>query len=78
MLVKMLAITIVGIMSLYPKMGTVQHIENNNCYIVDAAGDVWQATDVNLKVGDKVNLLMNTNGTTTIYDDCIIEIEKVK
>ena len=78
MLVKMLAITIVGIMSLYPKMGTVQRIENNNCYIIDTTGDVWQATDVNLKVGDKCRLIMSTNNTPTIYDDCIIEIEKVK
>lgn len=78
MIAKMITYVLIGVMSMYPKMGTVQRIENNNCYIVDAAGDVWQVTDVNLKVGDKVNLLMNTNGTPTIYDDCIIEIEKVK
>lgn len=78
MIAKMITYVLIGVMSMYPKMGTVQRIENNNCYIVDAAGDVWQATDVNLKVGDKCRLIMSTNNTPTIYDDCIIEIEKVK
>ncbi len=76
MFAKMITYILIGVMSMYPKMGYVQRIENNNCYIVDTAGDVWMASNTDLKVGDKCRLLMSTNGTQTIYDDCILAIEK--
>ncbi len=79
MFIKAFTFALIGVMSLYPKTGSVQRVDsNNNAYIVDAAGEMWQVNDTDLKVGDKCHLLMNTNGTPTIYDDYILAVEKTE
>lgn len=76
MFTKMITLVLIGAMSLYPKMGNVQRVNGSDVYIVDNAGEMWQASNTGLQAGDRCRLLMSTNGTNDCHDDIIIAIEK--
>lgn len=60
--------------------------ERKGCKVVDSRGGYTTAEDPQghlwtfkgdyFKVGDRVDLRMNTNGTNTIYDDIVIQAHR--
>ena len=59
---------------IYARSATVCEINGNVQFYVDDAGNEWSTTDENVSVGDEIILVMNTMGTSPIYDDEIIEV----
>jgi len=64
--------------STYKMEGIV--IEKNNNVIVFESndGNLWEAEEASVTVGDKILATMDDRHTTTIYDDEIIKIKKIK
>lgn len=78
MLLKIAALVLAGVTSIYPNAGTIQNIdvENDTYCIVDNVGDIWEMYGIeDFQVGDNVAMIMSTNGTeNTIYDDSILSV----
>lgn len=64
--------------STYKMEGIVIEKENDIITFENNDGDLWEAEDATIKVGDKIIVTMDNNNTTTIYDDEIIKIKKTK
>jgi heme/copper-type cytochrome/quinol oxidase subunit 2 len=61
----------------YTRMATVQKIENDLVIALDSCGNLWEFTGDNYMIGDKVQLIMNTNHTDSIItDDQIKSVKK--
>lgn len=62
----------------YTKTMTVTDIDKNTVYLVDSQGEEWSIYANNVKVNDKVKVLIFTNNTDNkITDDKIEKILKV-
>ena len=62
------------IAQVYPMTAQVIELDRENDIVtcVDGAGILWEFTECDdWQTGDFVSLLMNDNGTTSIYDDTI-------
>lgn len=60
--------------NIYARSATVCEVNSNVQFYVDDAGNEWSTTEENVSVEDEVILVMNTMGTSPIYDDEIIEV----
>lgn len=61
----------------YQKEMKVYNVTNEVITLEAEDGNLWEVDyEEDLKVNDKVNVIMNDNATITIYDDEIIEINK--
>lgn len=61
----------------YQKEMKVYNVTNEVITLEAEDGNLWDIDyEEDLKVNDKVNVIMNDNATITIYDDEIIEINK--
>lgn len=61
----------------YHRAGVVSEVNQNEISIDDNDGNIWIWELENgdcFSVGDKVDLTMDTNETTTIYDDIIKKV----
>lgn len=61
----------------YHRTGVISEVNKNEISIDDNDGNIWiyelEKGDY-FSVGDKVNLIMDTNETTTIYDDIVKKV----
>lgn len=64
--------------STYKMEGIVVKREGEIIVFESNDGNLWEAEDTSVKVGDKIIATMDDKHTTTIYDDEIIKIKKIK
>ena len=58
---------------IYPTTMEVIHLDGDDLYLMNATGHVYILTGVeDYEVGDLVSLIMFSNDTPSIEDDCII------
>ena len=61
----------------YPAAGTVT-VTGDTVYVTDSTGNVWSFEGAeDWQTGDRAAMLMDDNGTETIYDDEILQIRYV-
>lgn len=59
---------------LYPSGGIVEVIDDT-VYITDSTGNVWSFYgSEDWQTGDYAAMIMDNNGTDTIYDDVILQV----
>lgn len=74
-------LSFIAFFGIYPKDCTVIYSDKEVIQLEDSAGEVWEylpEENDNWQIGQSVILLMSDNGTDTIYDDIIININPVK
>lgn len=59
------------------QIGIVESVINKNAQISTFDGNGWYLEDTNLKPKELYIIVFNTKGTTNIYDDEIISINKL-
>ena len=64
--------------STYKMEGIVIEREGKIIVFESNDGNLWEAEEVSVKIGDKIIATMDDRHTTTIYDDEIIKIKKIK
>ena len=70
-------VLIIGTLNTYKRKGVVVESNRLQVTIEDRQGNLWRTEKKGLKVGDSVVITMHDRGTTSIYDDKIIRVEKV-
>lgn len=61
----------------YPAAGTVT-VTGDTVYVTDSTGNVWSFEGAeDWQTGDRAAMLMDDNGTETIYDDEILQIRYI-
>lgn len=60
----------------YTLNATVTDVDSGVVTCVDTDGNVWSFYGDGYNVDEMIILVMDTNHTTTIYDDMIIDIQK--
>lgn len=60
----------------YTLNATVTDVDSDIVTCVDTDSNVWSFYSDGYKVDEMIILVMDTNHTTTIYDDMIIDIQK--
>ena len=70
-------VLVMGTLNTYKRKGVVVESNCLQITIEDKHGNLWEAEKRGLKVGDSVVMTMHDRGTTSIYDDKIIRVEKV-
>jgi hypothetical protein len=60
----------------YTINATVINADNDVVTCEDVNGNVWEFYGDGFKVNDAIVLIMNSNHTTTIYDDMIEDVQK--
>ena len=82
MLLKIAALLMAGIISIYPNAGRIESVDEktDTFRIVDDAGDIWEMYGIeDFQVGDNVAMIMDPNGTeNTIYDDIILSVRYLR
>ena len=82
MLLKIAALVLAGVTSIYPNAGRIESVDEktDTFRIVDDAGDIWEMYGIeDFQVGDNVAMIMDTNGTeNTIYDDIILSVRYLR
>jgi len=82
MLLKIAALVLAGITSIYPNAGRIESVDEktDTFRIVDDAGDIWEMYGIeDFQVGDYVGMIMDSNGTEeTIYDDIILSVRYLR
>lgn len=62
----------------YPAAGTVSEIRDDTVYVTDSTGNIWSFDGAeDWQTGDQATMLMDDNGTETIYDDEILQVRYV-
>lgn len=56
----------------------VVEIDYETVTVEDSCGYLWEFQGVGYSIGDKVDLQMNDNCTSSIKDDIIISVNKIK
>ena len=78
MFLKIAALVLAGVTSIYPNAGTIQNVDEkaDTFCIVDDAGDVWKMSGVeDWQEGDHCAMIMDSNGTENwIYDDIVLSV----
>ena len=64
--------------STYKMEGIVVEKEGEVVVFESNDGNLWEAEEASVRVGDKIIATMDDKHTTTIYDDEIIKIKKIK
>lgn len=62
----------------YPTTGVIVDLEYDNDLVVwqDFSGNVWDFKGIeDFAIGDRIALIMNTNGTPIIYDDECVKVK---
>ena len=70
-------VLVLGALNTYKRKGVVVESNRLQVTIEDRQGNLWRVEEKGLKVGDSVVITMHDKGTTSIYDDKIIRVEKV-
>ena len=82
MLLKIAALVLAGVTSIYPNAGTIQNVDEqaNTFCIVDDSGDIWEMYGIeDFQVGDNVAMIMDSNNTEdTIYDDIVLSVRYLR
>lgn len=82
MLLKIAALVLAGVTSIYPNAGRIESVDEktDTFRIVDDAGDIWEMYGIeDFQVGDNVAMIMDSNGTEdTIYDDIVLSVRYLR
>ena len=82
MLLKIAALLMAGIISIYPNAGRIESVDEktDTFRIVDDAGDIWEMYGIeDFQVGDNVAMIMDSNNTEdTIYDDIVLSVRYLR
>lgn len=74
---KTIIMTLLLMGAYYPRIMTVTDIETETEMVVcdDEEGNIWAYYGTeNIKIGDKMLVIMDNKGTKEIYDDLIVEV----
>lgn len=79
MAIKIVALILAGFTAIYPNAGRVQDVDPSKDLVTvqDDSGDLWQFRGIeDWQPGDRIGMLMDTNGTDdSIYDDVIVSVK---
>lgn len=70
-------VLLMGALNTYEREGVVVASNWQEVTIEDTCGHLWKVDIADCKVGDKVIMSMHDRGTTSIYDDEVLKVEKV-
>lgn len=70
-------ILLMGALGTYEREGVVVSSNGQEATIKDTCGHLWEVDIAGYKVGDKVIMSMHDRGTTSVYDDKVLRVEKV-
>lgn len=70
-------VLVMGTLNTYKRKGVVIASNWQEATIEDTCGHLWKVEVEGCKVGDKVIMSMHDRGTSSIYDDKVLKVEKV-
>lgn len=70
-------VLVMGALNTYEREGVVIESNWQEATIEDTCGHLWKVEVAGYKVGDEVIMNMHDRGTTSIYDDKVLKVEKV-